>query len=1037
MAYPTQTPRSSYSQQLEFEEELLTDLTMNFDPDTIKKLKREFELCSDDMQMDDFIIILKAHLRGWRPDLSNRERILTKLLVTLFKEIDMNSNNSLQWDEFTNYIIEKATIINTTKKNRVDAIKTYSQSAVRCTHKSDSNIEHLVNLESADRIGVIEDYSNVVKFYSPETGQVIGRELKIEIENSKVVRYKCDFCKVTGSQKVDPEEKKAKCTCQELTIPYKTAKKAPVLNALYLSEPEYNILVTANNDGSIRSWGTNGSHFHSVNNYEGGFPILQTHEAQRSLAWDGSTGLLYSGEKGGGINIWNMREKKSVPDKILLEDGHTDMVTDLISVSKLQFLISCSLDQRVILWDMIKGTPRRVYSEHSKGVLSLAFNTEYRLLFSAGFDHNICVWNPYINTVAFTIEGHNSSLVGVKVIPDSPQVISADIEGWVKIWDIRNLGCVQTFNVEENETGYRFNLADFLYLPKQQRLAFGGKKLIFYDYDRNHGPTLVDDQLPLSAFYSPYYKVILTPTNQRVKVWNALSGRLSNIYGGTQQGEISYVDMDQLQKRIFVGDSMGVTLVYNIKNGALIKTLAEHPSEITYITSCFSKSWQLIMTFSSGMIIMHEDSELSDTKIWRKIVLDGGFYVTAACCIINNNLEVLAAGCTEGVIKTWSLDLGKEEGMPMRQDDGSGNCEITAMQGVPKKPLMIVCDSLGNIVIWGLPPHPAKYSKLVSFHHAETRDEPATAVQAFLLKNKLLYTGDERGTIRLLRLKVMDQLMQQSFEETSGRNADLMHSDLVEINAKTPVRAHTEAIRHLFYVEETRSIISTSYDKKVKVWDAKTLEQLGSLQQGSGSHRPRASPRKEADPDWRLTFDLGDIIEREEAELTEVMQRIRKRGNSERVKLSREGAGSVPHSEEEIKQSLEPDKLPPIHVTSTLPKDSHTADFTKVYSVSNAKSGIVPNDLLLSRVPGQSMIASLKQRQRNLGSVVMLRQGQAGRFEHERRGRMLGKSVSQAQLSKYFDLENADSQLRVKIAKVGTKAARKLAEALDDSRLLL
>jgi len=1030
-----QSPRSSYSQQLEFEDELLTDLTMNFDPDTIKKLKREFEQCSDDMQMDDFIIILKAHLRGWRPDLDNRERILTKLLVTLFKEIDMNSNNSLQWDEFTNYIIEKATIINTTKKNRVDAIKNYSLSAVRCTHKSDTNIEHIVSLESADRIGVVEDYSNVVKFYSPETGQVIGRELKIEIGHSNPIKYRCENCKNPVIVKEGEVEEKKKCTCMDLTIPYKKAKKAPVLHALYLSEPEYNILVTANHDGSIRSWGTNGSLFHSVNNYEGGYPLLQTHEAQRSLAWDGSTGLLYSGEKGGAINIWNMREKKSTPEKVLLEDGHTDMVTDLISVSKLQFLISCSLDQKVILWDMIKGTPRRVYSEHSKGVLSLAFNTEYRLLFSAGFDHNICVWNPYINTVAFTIEGHNSSLVGVRVIPDSPQVISADIEGWVKIWDIRNLGCVQTFNVEENETGYRFNLADFIYLQKQQRLAFGGKKLIFYDYDRNHGPTLVDDQLPLCAFYSPYNKVILTPTNQRVKVWNALSGRLANIYGGTQHGEISYVDMDQLQKRIFVGDSTGVTYVYNIKNGALIKTLAEHPSEVTYITSCFAKNWQLIITFSSGMIIMHEDSELSDTKIWRKIVLDSGFYVTAACSIINSNLEVLVAGSTEGLIKTWSLDLGKEEGMPMRQDDGSGNCEITAMQGVPKKHFMIVCDSLGNIVIWGLPPHAAKYSKLVSFHHAETRSEPATAVQAFLLKNKLLYTGDERGTIRLLRLKIMDQL-QQTSEDGSARVLDVIQSELVEINAKTPVRAHTEGIRHLFYIEETRSIISTSYDKKVKVWDAKTLDLLGTLQQGSGSHRPRLDPRREADPDWRLTFDLASIVEQEEAELTEVIQRLRKRAASERVKLSREGAGTVPHTEEEIKRSLEPDKLPPIHVMAPAQsKDSLPSDFTKVYSIANAKSGVVPNDLLLSRVPGQSVIASLKQRQRNLGTVVMLRQGNG--FERERRGRAMGQSVSQSQLSKYFDLENADSQLRRKIAKVGTKAARKLAEALDDSRLLM
>jgi hypothetical protein len=30
------------------------------------------------------------------------------------------------------------------------------------------------------------------------------------------------------------------------------------------------------------------------------------------------------------------------------------------------------------------------------GVVSLTFNSDFILLFSGGFDHEICVWNPYI-----------------------------------------------------------------------------------------------------------------------------------------------------------------------------------------------------------------------------------------------------------------------------------------------------------------------------------------------------------------------------------------------------------------------------------------------------------------------------------------------------------------------------------------------------------------------------------------------------------------------------------------------------------------
>jgi len=68
----------------------------------------------------------------------------------------------------------------------------------------------------------------------------------------------------------------------------------------------------------------------------------------------------------------------------------------MVMINKLQYLASASLDRIVILWDTITGMKRRVYEAHRMGVQSLAFNENFVLLFSAGFDHEIIVWNPYI-----------------------------------------------------------------------------------------------------------------------------------------------------------------------------------------------------------------------------------------------------------------------------------------------------------------------------------------------------------------------------------------------------------------------------------------------------------------------------------------------------------------------------------------------------------------------------------------------------------------------------------------------------------------
>ena len=85
-------------------------------------------------------------------------------------------------------------------------------------------IEKLINMESLDRIGIIEDFSNIIKFYHPETGQVMGRDLVIKNEASRK----------------DNEEGISK-----------GPKRAVVSNALFLTDLQ--ILLTSCNDGSIRS----------------------------------------------------------------------------------------------------------------------------------------------------------------------------------------------------------------------------------------------------------------------------------------------------------------------------------------------------------------------------------------------------------------------------------------------------------------------------------------------------------------------------------------------------------------------------------------------------------------------------------------------------------------------------------------------------------------------------------------------------------------------------------------------------------------
>lgn len=89
---------------------------------------------------------------------------------------------------------------------------------------------------------------------------------------------------------------------------------------------------------------------------------------------------------------------------------------DMVSMPKLHFMASGGMDGKLILWDTINNKVKSVYKQHTRGILSVTFNETFILLFSAGFDHQICIWNPYIPTLIHKIQGHSSPILTVKVI---------------------------------------------------------------------------------------------------------------------------------------------------------------------------------------------------------------------------------------------------------------------------------------------------------------------------------------------------------------------------------------------------------------------------------------------------------------------------------------------------------------------------------------------------------------------------------------------------------------------------------------------
>jgi WD40 repeat protein len=131
------------------------------------------------------------------------------------------------------------------------------------------------------------------------------------------------------------------------------------------------------------------------------------------------------------------------PDALI--PAHTDLITDMLILKNLDTLMTCSLDKSIVHWDTTTQTPLIIYNGHRTGVYSLSYTPAYRLLVSAGFDHDALVWSPFVEGLVYRLKGHQHTLVGCHAVEDKPELVTADASGTFKLWDVRNFNCVQTW----------------------------------------------------------------------------------------------------------------------------------------------------------------------------------------------------------------------------------------------------------------------------------------------------------------------------------------------------------------------------------------------------------------------------------------------------------------------------------------------------------------------------------------------------------------------------------------------------------------
>eukprot|EP00002_Diphylleia_rotans_P036469 TRINITY_DN8038_c0_g1_i2.p1 TRINITY_DN8038_c0_g1~~TRINITY_DN8038_c0_g1_i2.p1 ORF type:complete len:987 (+),score=133.23 TRINITY_DN8038_c0_g1_i2:74-3034(+) len=477
------------------------------------------------LAMCEFISILEELLEFNQVERvpGQNTQIVLRQLLSLYEQINIRQSEKITWSDFCDFF--------TCKTSRA---------------RSETN----------DMPSDITRYQSQPKVLL--TGEHIAEKLVYVPEVQKLIT--CDRSKIACIRELSTGK-----VVKELI-----GHNGPVVTGAFI--PKMDMYVTSSVDNTIGCWDVGGVRSKPI---ESEYPQLCFH-------WFDSMDLLLSGDTRGTIRFWDLKDRSACRAPVA---AHSDWVMDIKYITDYGLLATASLDRSIKIWDPKGFTPVITHASHSLGVTSMSYSSFATLLFSCGSERDIYAWHPTKRGLVHRMKGHEKGTVGVFCKEGSPELISADITGCIKIWDIRRFSCVQTLNPTCNseEEVESMKISSLSFDEDHRQIITGGERIQLWKpiQDRSNDMTSFNPITAVSYLNYQAYKSFVVASGDEISVWDAHSGVLEHTFKCHE--EISRILI--LERKILVGTSQGNLEIYNISTGGIINSIKVLAEEVYHLLS--------------------------------------------------------------------------------------------------------------------------------------------------------------------------------------------------------------------------------------------------------------------------------------------------------------------------------------------------------------------------------------------------------------------------------------------------------------------
>ncbi|XP_069583488.1 cilia- and flagella-associated protein 337 [Ranitomeya imitator] len=286
-----------------------------------------------------------------------------------------------------------------------------------------------------------------------------------------------------------------------------------------------------------------------------------------------------------------------------------DWVRQVTYSSHLEAFLSCTTSDNntvILAWREKGKTHLKTTSLNiTKGINGFDYDSGLNIIATAGIDHKICLWNPYVvSKPTGILQGNMASVITVKFIASRKQLFSFSKDKVLRIWDIHHQMCIQRIAGIFPKT-QEFQLSFYFYEPHGRLFLSFNNQLSVLEMKKEASKRVTSHEKSVTCvlYNSTFKQVISSDTGSTITFWMIDTGRKIKQFSGCHgSAEISTMALDASETRLLTGSTDGTVKIWDFNGHCHHKLNAggDRAVEISQIlvlkTTILVVGWERIIT---------------------------------------------------------------------------------------------------------------------------------------------------------------------------------------------------------------------------------------------------------------------------------------------------------------------------------------------------------------------------------------------------------------------------------------------------------